>query len=132
MPAFQPRPLPKAKPHEQEVIVKVNLYIRDLYEAMGDERRKKAQRLHQENRDKKLGKSAPQQGFAEGSFFQGLDQKTSIECYLAYNGCTVEVAFDGRIRPAVEAKHPSFYKYYKSPNDADAAMSKFDMAWKWG
>ena len=125
----EPRPRPKSKQEvEKEVLVGVNRYIRDLYERLGEIRRKGAQ--NRKIPGKKSGKSAPVSDATESSLFQG-GEVTSVEEYLAYNTCSAEVPFDSRVRPAVELVYPTFYKDYKTPNDAKKALLNFNVLWTW-
>lgn len=117
------QPPPKLSPQHQ-VIVDVNGYIRELYSQVKNKRVQDSQQGPPfKKRKSKL---------VEEAVFTGIGCKTKLEKDLEAQGCVPKVAFDDRIRPYVEKKYPSFYRYYESVDEVNKALRKFNMEWTWG
>lgn len=116
---------------EKALLVKVNAYIRGMYEWCKNDRSEKAKKKAQQNPGKGSGKSTPAWDHAEHAFLGREEPKSDLELYLMRKNVSEEVPFNNLVRPSVEKQHPDFYEIYKTPQALRAAMNKYDDVWKW-
>jgi len=119
---------------EKVLLVKVNAYIRGMFEFCKNDRSEKAKQKAQQNPEKKSGKSTPAWDHAEPAFLGQEEPKSDLELYLMKKNFSVEVPFNDLVRPHVEKKHPDFYEIYKTPQALRVALDKYNKhgdAWKW-
>lgn len=119
---------------EKALLVKVNAYIRGMFEFCKNDRKEKAKKKAQQNPEKKTGKSTPAWDHAEVAFLSQQELKSDLELYLLKKNVSEEVPYHDLVRPHVEKTHPDFYEIYKTRQALGAALEKYNKhgdVWKW-
>lgn len=110
---FPPSSRAKAEVIDEKVLlVKVNAYIRGMFEFCKNDRSEKAKQKAQQNPEKKSGKSTPAWDHAEPAFLGQEEPKSDLELYLMKKNVSEEVPFDEAAR---REETPGFLRDLQDP-----------------